>query len=275
MSINVFDFSNPVEFLSAVLKEKQQINRRFSLRSWTAQLGLAHASGLSMILNGKRNLKNDLAAKLSRGLGFSDREIRYFDLLVFLSNAKTLEEKEFYTRVLSTLRPEQSFSTLELDKFRLVSDWYHFAIANMTLLKNFKSDPAWVANKLGKDITEGQVKEAIERLLRLGILNKKKDGSLVKSKPSYQTTTDIPDKYLRKFHMQLINKSLVALEIEDVNRRDVTGIMMVIKKEEIPKAKQLIREFRKNISSILESKEGDSVYQLNIQFFNLLGGEDE
>jgi hypothetical protein len=48
----------------------------------------------------------------------------------------------------------------------MISDWYHFAILDLTRLDDFQPEPAWVSRKLG--LTVSEVKIAVERLLRLG-----------------------------------------------------------------------------------------------------------
>ena len=53
-------------------------------------------------------------------------------------------------RLQKTAVPE--YQQLQMDTFRVISDWYHFGILELTYLKSFKSDPRWIAKALG--ITE-------------------------------------------------------------------------------------------------------------------------
>src|SRR5690606_4938403 len=119
-------------FLNASLQAVQRHNPSYSLRAWAKQLGLSHVAMLSMVLNRKRRLLPQLSSKISQHYvecgRFDETEARYFDILVLFANAKTIEEQAFYERILSSLRPDRCFSTLGLDHFRVISDWYHFAI---------------------------------------------------------------------------------------------------------------------------------------------------
>lgn len=274
MEPKVFDYNSPVDFLNAAFKAMQKQNPRFSLRAWAKQLDLSHVAMLSMVLNSKRRLLPSLSSKISQSFlkaaRFSENEARYFDMLVLFSNATTNDEKLFYQRILASLRPDQTFSDLELDHFRIVSDWYHLAIVEMTMLKNFNPDLQWISLRLGGSVNEGQVKEAIDRLIRIGLLERTADGILRKMKSHYATPTDISNEAIRKYHTQMIEKSLIALKTQSVEERDITAHILTTSKDKLPEAKKMIRHFRRKLANFLETPKGDAVYQVNIQLFNAL-----
>ncbi len=272
---NVFDYNDPVDFLNASFSAIQSKNPQFSLRAWARQLGLPHVTMLSMVLNRKRRLLPNLSSKIGEHFvqkeSFSENQARYFDMLVLFANARTTEEKAFYQKVLSSLRPDQTFLSLQLDHLRFISDWYHIAILEMTHLKEFNSDPRWICLRLGDSVSQSQVSEAIDRLVRLGLLERTSDNGLRKTTARLATPSDIPDKGLRKFHSQMMQKALEALERQTVSERDITGHTLVTSLSKIPVAKTMIREFRRRLADFLETPEGDALYQINIQLFKLTG----
>jgi uncharacterized protein (TIGR02147 family) len=278
MEPQVFQYHDPVEFLNASIQAIQARNPRFSLRAWASQLGLSHVAMLSMVLNRKRRLLPTLSSKISKHFAssgrFTENEARYFDILVMFHNSSTLEEKNFYEGILSSLKPDRSFSTLELDKLNIISEWYHAAILEMTDTKNFKPDPRWISLRLGDSVSPDQVKAAIERLLRLGLLERTRQGSLKKTNAFLATPTDVPDKSLKKFHSEMIMKAVKAMETQAVEKRDITSYTFSIDTSKLPEAKLMIRDFRRKLAKLLESPTGDSVYQLNIELFDLLGDKD-
>ena len=277
MEPQVFNYHDPVEFLNASLQAMQLKNPSFSMRSWAKQLELNHVAMLSMVLARKRTLLPTLSSRVTqqfRAVGkFTETEARYFDMLVLFANAKTPDEQNFYQGILSSLKPDQNFSTLGLDQLNVVAEWYHSAIIEMTFLKNFKPDLRWIRLKLGDSVNENQVKTAIERLLRLGLLEKKADGSLKKTSAQLATPTDIPNKSLRKYHTEMIAKAATALETQTVEERDITSMTLSIDTQKIPEAKKMIRDFRRNLAKLIGDANGDAVYQLNVQLFDLLENE--
>jgi uncharacterized protein (TIGR02147 family) len=279
MEQSVFEFTDPIEFLNASFAASKRANPKFSLRSWAKHLGLNQAAMLSMVLQRKRKLLPSLSSKISahyRQAGrFSETEARYFDILVVFANATTLEEKSFYQNILSTLRPDRTFALLHLDQLRLISDWYHIAILEMTGLKDFTASPRWICERLGDGTnpTDSQVRDAIDRLLRLGLLEKDRERGLKKTSAQLTTPTDIPNNGLQRFHSQMIQKSLMALAKRSVHDRDVTGHTLVISRDKLPEAKRMIRKFRRKFMECIETPHGDDLYQLNIQLFSLLGDD--
>jgi uncharacterized protein (TIGR02147 family) len=273
MEIKVFNYSDPIDYLNASLRVMQETNPRFSLRSWSKQLGLNHVAMLSMVLNRKRRLLPSFSSKISEQFlkqgRFTQNEARYFDMLVLFSNASSTEEKNFYQRILSELRPDREFVTLDLDRIRFMSDWYHIAILEMTFLKDFNSDPRWISLRLGENVNERQVKDAVDRLIRLSLLEKTKQG-LRKTESILESPSDVPSQALRDFHSQMIRKSLDALEKQEIQKREISSQTMAISREKIPEAKRMIRDFRKKMSRFLESDKNDAVYQLNVQLFDVL-----
>ncbi len=274
----VYTFTDPVDFLNSTFQEIQKDNPQFSLRAWARNLGLSHVAMLSMVLSKKRRLLPNLSSKICQDLikrkRLTETEARYLDMLVLFANSSTEEEKTFYERILASLRPDQKFSTLQLDQMRIISDWYHFAILEMTNLKNFNSDPQWITRHLGGSVNQSQVVEAIERLCRLGLLETDANGTLKKTNVRLATPTDIPNKSLRKFHKTMLEKATMALEEQSVERRDISGHMLVIDRKKIPEAKRMIQDFRRRLADFLETSEGDAVYQIGIQLFDVLGEKD-
>ncbi len=268
-NVNVFEFSKPTEYLSSLLETKQKINPRFSLRAWARQMGFASPAVLSMILNQKRKLHPKQAIRIKNTLGFSEEESRYFDFLILYANAPSLGEKEFYENVLKTLRPDNQLSSLDLDHFKLISDWYHIAILEMVRLSDFKEDPQWIGQRLMGEISKTKIKDAIQRLLRLNLLTKDASGKLVRTQQRIATPTDIPDEGIKRFHAQRIENALVALKDDFMDERDITAQTVISSKLKIKEAKKMIQTFRRRLSSFLESGPKEEVVQLNVQLFKL------
>jgi uncharacterized protein (TIGR02147 family) len=275
-NIDIFEFNDPREYLLKVFKNKREKNPRFSLRAWSKQIGLKNHVMLSMTLNGKRNLSSNIAGKIRNSLNLSIDEARYFDTLIHYKNAYSNDEKIFYANILDALRPEKGFSELDLDIFRLISDWYHMAIIEMTNLKDFKSDPKWIASRLGGDVSVSEVEKAIERLVRLKVL-KAVDNKLVQTDGFRTTPSDIPNEAIKKYHMQILDKAKEALYSQNISERNFQAYTMCIDTAKIPEAKKLMTEFERKLSALMESGSGNEVYQFNMQLFKLTenGGKNE
>lgn len=240
---------------------KKEVNPSFSMRSFARYLETS-PSVLSLILNGKRPLTTTKAVELLTKLKLDHHLAESFMEAVTKDEYYRLNETERKER---ELNKNLDYEQIKLDHFKVINDWYHFGILNLTLLDSFVSDNAWIANALGLTLIE--TGEAVNRLKRLGLLEER-NGVLVRTEKSLETPSDIPSSAIRSFHKQNITRAEESLEDIAIEDRDITSIMMPVDKAKLTEAKKMIRNFRKELASFLKSGETkDQVYSLNIQLF--------
>ena len=161
---------------------------------------------------------------------------------------------------------------MELDAFKIISDWHHLAILELTYLDEFKNDVKWISKTLG--ISPAAVETAIERLKKAGLL-KEKSGKLVATEDFSAIGEDKPSHAIKNFHKQIMERALSALFVQSLEERDFSSVMMAIHQSKLPQAKELIRKFKKEFAALVTDTDSkDSVYCLGIQFFNLMKGND-
>lgn len=257
-------------YLNDVLANKCAKNPRFSLRSFAKQIEVS-PSGLSRILNGKRKMTTELATHVSTLLGHSPEEASYFLDLVLLDSSQNDKVKSLILNRIEQRRTAHSPKSLTLDAFKVISDWYHYAILALTKNSDFKNDPHWIAKRLGISIAE--VRRALERLLNLDLLEEAdKTSYRAVNEANITTTNDISSAALKNHHRQMITKALEAVDEQSVEERDITSITVSFDPKNMKKTKKMIQEFRKKMNSDLDQNSGKDVYQLNIQFFKLTKG---
>lgn len=267
--LNVYDYNNPREFLWDVLRKRQSVNPRYSLRAWARQAGFKHHSMVSMVLNGKRRLKPEIASALKSSISLSKEESRYFDVLVLFHNAKSDPERELYAGLLKDLNPTRSFSELKLDVVRVLSDWKHFILIDLFHLKDFRQDPRWIAEKMGKGLNRHDVQTMLDRLQRVGLLTQDKDGKYSPTQARLHTPDDTVDLGVQKIHKQILDAAKEAIDHQSLEEREINSYSLAVQRDQIPDAKKAIRDFREKFSKQFESTQGDDVYQLAVQFFRL------
>jgi len=272
MDVSVYHFQEPHVFLQSVLSEKQRTNPRYSLRAWAKHVGV-EATSLSRILRGERKLSLDLAVKVAENLGLKEKEKRYFEILVLLENAKSDQEKELYSDILKSLWPANNINLVAIDRFRLISDWYHLAILEMTELKDFQSDPKWIAKSLGEELTPSMVEEALSRLIRLDLLVADKKGKLqrVARSSMIKVGDEGPSEAVQKYHLQVVEKAKKAIRSIPENERDFRATTLTIKQVDFKKAADLLRQCHNSLSQ-LSARGGDETYQISSQIFPITNG---
>ena len=158
---------------------------------------------------------------------------------------------------------------LETDTFDAISNWYFFAIRELTQIKGFKEDYRWISERLGKKITPQEAKKAIETMVRLHLLKRSKEGSLEQTQEQVTTTVDISSEALKQFHHEMMTLADQSLRNVPVEKREMTSVTLNIDPQKMKKVKELIREFRIRFTDLMEENPGKETYQLNIQFFPL------
>lgn len=249
------------QWLTEELDNRKRSNRAYSLNAFSRSLGISPAT-LCQVLSGKRRLGRKAALRIIDRCSLSPEEGRQF-------LTSLLEDRE---RVLPVRGVEESsFQELELDKFQVISNWYYFAILSLGGVKNNKCQPKWIANQLG--ITVHQAKEAVERLLKMGLIERKGQGFIQSSQPLW-VPTETTSRAIRKYHRENLLKAVAALE-EGSNRMDLfSSITMVVNEEKLETARALTKKFRDKICKLLESGGGQRVFTLAVQLFPISKGTE-
>lgn len=227
-------------------------NPAYSLRSFAKAIGVS-PSFLSKILNGQRRITDEVFQKITTNLNL---EPSVFE--TFRSDEDAISESDM------------KFRDLQLEYFKIISDWYHYALIELTNLDGFKNSPEWIASKLG--ITVNQAKAATDRLLNLELLELK-DGKLRPTSGGNTTTkNDFTDLAFKKMQDDLLKKAITSLWNEDLTQRDHTSISMAINPDDIPEVKKRLTKMRRELCKYLErpqKKKPTQVYNLSLSFFAL------
>ncbi|MFZ4713783.1 MAG: TIGR02147 family protein [Bacteriovoracaceae bacterium] len=256
---------NFLDILKAKFSERCERNVQYSLRAFARDLKIS-PQRLSHVMNGKIGLSTKSAGDIAIQLGLSGKEKSLFCSLVQKKHARSKIQKAEAEKKLKDLKT--SYQNINLDHFKIVSDWYHFAIMELTLVKGFSSNPRLIAKSLG--ISEIEVKAAIERLLRLEMLAKDDAGNLKFAGQFFAEPGGIPSDAVKKFHRQLLSKASDALTLQSLEHRDFSSMVLAINEKDIPEAKKDLRDFRERFDEkYCASKNKTKVYCLGMQFFSL------
>ena len=257
---NISDYRN---WLLDELCTRKETNPSYSLRAFAKYLKVNPAT-LSQVFSGKRGFSKKNALKVASKFSLSPVETKK---LLSSIRKETLgkEEDTSYNEVLQ----------LENDRFKAISDWYHYGILSLAKLKNNEASPAWIAEQLNISIPEAKV--AMERLKRLKYLTIE-NGKLVRAiqKP-LSIISEIPSPAIRKYHKQNLKLAEKAIEEVSMQERELSAMTMAIDPKKMNEAAKMITKFKRKFLRHMESGKQERVYTLSIQFFPLSktnGGKD-
>lgn len=241
------------------LAARRARNPSYSLRAFARALDLG-SSALSEILNGKRRVSTRVLERLAKKLCWEPETTQ-----------------QLMTQTLRASRrpaaPRQSYYTpLDADAFRVTAEWEAFAILSLTETEGFRSDPSWIARRLG--ISLAKTKSTIERLERLKMLVRDGDDGLRPTGVQYATTDDIANLSVRKSHFENLELAKTSLERDALEARDFTALTFTLDPDRLPEAKRALRRFRDQFGARMESGRKHEVYKLCLQLFPLSRKED-
>jgi uncharacterized protein (TIGR02147 family) len=251
--------------LQTVLAHRCEKNPRYSLRSLARALGIG-AGTLSQFLSGKRTPSYRTAVRMLSHLGLEPGEER--DFMQSLAIAVSKRGLKRVSPALRNIQAREPFRDLAIDHFRIIADWYHYAILMLTLTDGFQENPRWIAAQLG--ISEIEAKLAVERLLACELLLRTKSGRLRCEHP-HITTADkhLTTAALRRHQKQVLEKAMHSLENDSIERRSMTSMTMAVSPSRLGEARKLIEEFTRRLNACLEEGPCTEVYQLGISLFPL------
>ena len=237
-------------YLMSELEKRCRTNPRYSLRAFAKALSMNPAM-LSMVLSGKRRMSRKKATKLADVLGLNPTAAVDFV-------QSSISQPVF-------VKSSEKYRDLTLDQFAVISDWYHFAILSLIETNEFEPKNSWIASRLG--ISTMEAKAAVERLVRLGILDTKSSAwkqiggpIMIENKISTSAT--------RQFQSQVLKMAQFSLENDSPAIRDISSVTMAIDPKVMPRAIEEIRKFKIYLMNLLDAKESaQEVYHLAVQFY--------
>lgn len=243
--------SDAAKLLKDELDLRKKRNPQYSLRAFSRHLGIS-PSQLSQLISGKRNFSTDILMKVSEKLHLSPEEERQLILQNTLSKTHiTLEETEK--------------RELQEDEFKLIADWYHFAILSLCKIRNAKADPFWIADRLG--ITHLDARGALERLLRLDLIE---PGPHLKRKINpLHVKSDIPSRAIQAYHHKVLDMAQEKLKSVAVDRRDFSAMTFAADPEKLAAARKIIERQQDELVSFLQTPNAKTVYMISCQLFPL------
>lgn len=210
------------------------------------------------MLNGKRPITNDMKVRIGLALGLEPQKI---------DQMRSQPDRRKKTKS-DQIPKSAEIQQLTLDTFSIISDWYHYAILELIKVRGFQPDHAWIAKALG--ITRSEVNIAVERLSRVGLLdtNTKEWRDLSENGKATNIDSQLTSAGSRKLQKQILEKSIAALQTLPLDVRNHTSITVAVNPEDIPIAKEKIKEFRRDLADFFESNaKPREVYHVSISLY--------
>ncbi|AFY03266.1 DUF4423 domain-containing protein [Bdellovibrio bacteriovorus] len=272
------DYMNYRQFLADFYLYKRKASKG-SLRAYTyavfsAAANIKSPNYLKMIIEGKRNLSDDMIGKFGKALGFMKDQTEEFRLLVQFTQAMDPAERNMYLKKLSEHRVAGKLKSGEIDRktWEKVPNWVAWIIYAMIDQDGVSFDTATLKKLLRGKASEDEIDNALTTLITSGDLRRDEvTGELKKARSLTESPEEIPVALVRKLQSQLMYLGLESLYQDQPTEREFGTLTLSLTKSEFEEIKFKLRQMRKALhkdNSIARMKDkGERVYQLNIQLF--------
>jgi uncharacterized protein (TIGR02147 family) len=269
MSSGNFTHTTIANFLQAHYERRHDKNPAYSYRAFARDLGVSR-SQLSDILRGLSGASAKSIRLIAKGLELSDQEYEFCMALSQRQFARATARRSAAEQKIADLTFKSKTVKVEHDVFTAASDWLHFAILELSLLRDFSHSAEWIGAKLG--CAQSEIKEATARLLRLGLA--KIEGDRFQTSTVMAAGGEVPSAAIRKFHKQVLDKASEAIEQQSIDRRFLSSYFISLRQDQIPRATEKIKNFLDDFATEFDNtQEKDRLYALSLQFFDLLQPE--
>lgn len=266
----IFHYDDVKIYLKDWFEWKKSTDADYSYRAFSSAMGYSSPNQLLLVLQGKRGITDAALSDYTRVLELRQRESDYFATLVHFNQAESMTEKR---GILSGLVGIKSRGQRLLDdsQYEYLMKWYHVAIREMVLLKDFCADGAWISKRLGYLISPSQAEHALQTLVDLKLLLRDDEGRLSQTSHYVSTGGEVGNVAAFTFHEQTMDLARHALNSLDHEARNVTALTFTLRREDYAQMVSRLTEARQAIIRDLQARavqdQDEDLYQLNIHFF--------
>lgn len=257
---------SPIESIKTEYLRRHAKNHNYSLRAFARLLGVS-SGRVSQLFSGKRQLTLKTGEKICDALGYSNDDKRKFLAAIQTQRSGSKRADAHIENEFAFVKEREAIELTAAEE-AIVCDPLHFAIIALMETSDFRSEIQWIAQRLAR--TSIEIRAALANLIAVQLVHQTPTGkiTLVKVKNGVvRTRSDVSSKSLQRAHKKIMKEAVSSLTDVNVLMRDMSSMTMAIDIKNIPKAKVLIRNFRRKLAVILEDGDQSEVYRLAIQLF--------
>ena len=273
----VFSYLGYREYLEDVYQWINKDVGKMSYRQFSQILGFSLTNIIGLIIKGKRPLTCKAALRITNALNLTGKQKTYFEALVAYHNLRDLSKKEDLFKTILSIKTDSLSSEKIKEHLEFYSEWYHSAIFELLALPTSVHEHTWIAKHLNPRIRPEMARESLELMESLGLIRFDQEiKRYVRTDIRVTTGDEIASIALIRYHQKFIEIARESVTGTDSRMRDISSITISIPKDTLPKIKDEISGLRKRLLLLSEqSKDRDSVYQLNLQLFPIINMETD
>lgn len=249
-AITVFDYFDYRDYLRDVYDYLKGRRYGYSYREFSQEAGISSHNFLPRIIRRDRNLSEEFIPVLATYLKLSEKEKKYFEILVSFNNSKKPLIKEKRLKQLLALRVVNEEYRIEDKKLRFFEKWYYPVIRELVAICDFKEDYNLLARHCIPRITPAQARGAVAFLVKNGFIKKGSDGRYGVTDAIIATEPEIDSAIIPKYHRITLQQCAEAVDALKKEDRNFSSSTLRVSKEVYEEIKKEIFNLRKRLLSM-------------------------
>lgn len=268
--INVFEYINYRQLLHDLYKQHKKENQSFSYRYIGQKVGFKSAGFFTNILQGKRNISQNIVFKFAELFKFNKKETEYFENLVLYDQAAHHSQKKYYFEKILALRKSKAHE-LTAGQYRYFEHWYNVAIREVLNYYPFRGDYRELAKKLTPPISAAEARKSVELLLELGLIEENEDHTYRVTEKTITSYPQVPLVAVNNFQLAMMDLAKQAIDRFPREKRSISTLTLSVSEESYAAIEEKLTLFRRDILDLVKNNKHceDRVYQFNFQIFPL------
>lgn len=248
--------------------------RPYNYAVFSAGANIKSPNYLKLIIEGRRNLSEDMIAKFAKAMGLGKEQAEEFKLLVLYGQASDPADRNMHLRALNEKRVDLKLKSGEIDQktWEKIPSWLTWILYAMVDQKDVSFEPEKLRESLRNKANVDEIQAAVNSLMNAGELVKDAEtGEVKKARSLMESAEEVPVALVRKLQAELMYLGLESLFQDSPTEREFGSATLSLTKQEFEELRFSLRKIRKeaqkNIGVKRLTSKGDRVYQLNLQLF--------
>lgn len=248
--------------------------RPYNYAMFSAAADIKSPNYLKMIIEGRRNLSEDMVGKFSKAMGHSKEQSEEFRLLVIFGQSSDPAQRNYLLKELSEFRVQQKIRSGEIDKknWDKVPNWIAWVLYAMADQAGVKFEAENLRRLLRSKASVDEITTAMSILLGNGdLVQDAATGEVKKGRGSIESSEEVPVALVRKLQSELMYLGMESLYQDSPADREFGSLTLTLTRQEFEELRFKLRQIRKQAhkDNAIErmTAPGERVYQLNVQLF--------
>lgn len=272
---NYLDFR---KFLADYYQYRRELSkndlRPYNYGVFSAAANIKSPNYLKLIIEGRRNLSEEMIAKFAKAMGLAKEAGEEFRLLVLYGQASDPAERNMHLKALNEKRVDSKLKSGEIDQktWEKIPGWIAWILYSMVDQKDVSFEPEKLREILRNKASADEIETALNSLINTGeLVRDPETGEMKKARSLMESAEDVPVALVRKLQAELMYLGLESLFQDAPTEREFGSATLALTKQEFEELRFTLRKIRKeaqkNIGVKRLTSKGERIYQLNLQLF--------